>query len=177
MVRDSGDPRSEQGSEGDPSAPVPWQHNPTVVFAAGALGVVLLLALVITVVRMSDRWTETTDPVPGFAPTVRHLPTTTSPRSKLIVTPTESSTTYTTSVPLSTTEIGLPPPELEPESPTETDTETPDPDDTETTTTTTTTTTETTAASDADDATATTTTTRKRPRLNETRTLGPQRPY
>ncbi|CAJ1509476.1 hypothetical protein [[Mycobacterium] burgundiense] len=143
-------------ADDDRSDEVPWHRNPNVVFTAGALGLLLIVALVITVVRMSDEWSKPEQTTVFTTPRTPE-PTTSRERQPFVVTPSESTTTFTTSVPLSTTDIGVPPPA---EGPTETGT----------TTTTTTTTAE---APDTDEDSEATTTTRKRPRFNQTRTLFP----
>ncbi|CAJ1586117.1 hypothetical protein [[Mycobacterium] wendilense] len=148
-------------ADDDRSDEVPWHHNSNVVIAAGVAGVVLIAALVVTVVRMSDQWSKPTETIYRTTTWTPDPTTTSRQRQPFVVTPSESTTSFTTSVPLSTTDIGVPPP-ME-------TTETSESETSETSTTTTTTT-RTTAAEDTDEAT---TTTRKRPRLNQTRTLFP----
>lgn len=152
-------------ADDDRSDEVPWHHNSNVVIAAGVAGVVLIAALVVTVVRMSDQWSKPTETIYRTTTWTPDPTTTSRQRQPFVITPSESTTSFTTSVPLSTTDIGVPPPMENTET-----TETTGSETSETSTTTTTTTTTTTAAEDSDEAT---TTTRKRPRLNQTRTLFP----
>ena len=81
----------------------PWYQSSAATLAAGLVGLALVAGLVMAVVQMSSRWSTTdSDTVlpPGtYLPDVPHLNATT---------PTGSSTSYTTSVQLSTTDIGLP---------------------------------------------------------------------
>lgn len=81
----------------------PWYQSSAATLAAGLVGLALVAGLVMAVVQMSSRWSTTdSDTVlpPGtYLPDVPHFNATT---------PTGSSTSYTTSVQLSTTDIGLP---------------------------------------------------------------------
>jgi hypothetical protein len=129
------------------------------VSVAGVVGAALVAGLVVTVVRMSDQWTSPTPTVMTTSvPTTQQTLRTTEP---FIATPTYSSTSFPTSVRLSTTDIGVPG-----ESTTTTTTDS-------STTTTDSPTSRSTRSPGGQDDDETTTTTRKRPRLNETRTLSP----
>ncbi|GAA1673730.1 hypothetical protein GCM10009701_32660 [Mycolicibacterium murale] len=109
-------------------------------------------------VKMSDQWTSPTPTVMTTSvPTTQQTLRTTEP---FIATPTYSSTSFPTSVRLSTTDIGVPG-----ESSTTTDSSA--------TSTTDSPTSRSTRRPGGQDDDETTTTTRKRPRLNETRTLSP----
>lgn len=147
----------------DPDRP-PGYRSTAVVSVAGAVGVALVAALVLTVVRMSDQWSSPPTPTvlsTSNAPTTQQTLRTTEP---FIATPSYESSTFPTSVDLSTTDIGVPG------------------EATSTTESSTTSSGESTTSrtsrpprtqDDDDDGEQTTTTTRKRPRLNETRTLSP----
>lgn len=128
---------------------------------AGVVGAALVAGLVVTVVKMSDQWTSPTPTVMTTSvPTTQQTLRTTEP---FIATPTYSSTSFPTSVRLSTTDIGVPG-----ESTTTTTTT-----DSSATSTTDSPTSRSTRSPGGQDDDETTTTTRKRPRLNETRTLSP----
>jgi hypothetical protein len=92
------------------SAPVapenqPWHREPAAIFAAGAAGLVLLIALVVTVVELSDDWSQPSTTVyTTQATTTEQTLRSTEP---FVITP-NSSTSYPSGAPLSTTEIGLP---------------------------------------------------------------------
>jgi len=140
----------------------PWYRTTAATFTAGGLGALLLAALIFAIVQLSDEWTN---PAPtmlttGSAPPP--VPTTESGRAPFVITPSDTSTTFTTSVPVSTTEIA---------GPTDLTTTTSDTSGTSSATsgTTTTGTTVTAPATSGEEGT----TTRKRPRLNETRTFSP----
>ena len=142
--------------------PEPWYRTPAAVSTAGVVGLALVGGLVFTVVKMSDQWSQppTMSTVMTTVPTTQQTLRTTTP---FIATPTSTVTSsFPTSVRLSTTDIGVPgeitpPPETSPsESPTTTSPpRTPRQQD------------------DDEDSGDETTTTRKRPRLNQTRTLSP----
>lgn len=135
-----------------------WHRKPGAVFAAGGLTVAVLATLVVTVVQKSDEWSKPVTPVLTTLPSPT-APTTSRSQAPLIITPDTSSSTFTTSVPLSTTDIGLPgPAESTPTTSESGESETPSRSSR-------------TTESDSGDQTATTT--RKRPRLNETRTARP----
>jgi len=141
---------------GNHQADEPWYRTTQAAVTGGVIGLGLLIALVLAVVRLSDDWGRPQETVFTTEPVTL---TTTTPRPSdgqpFIITPSYSSSTYTTSVPLSTTDIGLP-------------------TDSGTDTTTTTSGTDTSGADSAPESTDDqTTTTRKRPRLNETRRLYP----
>jgi hypothetical protein len=84
----------------------PWFRQPAAIFAAGGAGLVLLIALVVTVVKLSDQWSQ------PISTTVFTTQVTTEQTLRstepFVVTPSDSSTSYPTSVSVSTTEIGLP---------------------------------------------------------------------
>ena len=144
----------------------PWYRTTAATFAAGGLGAVLLAALVYAIVQFSADWTNPAPTVftTGVAPAP--VTTTGSGGAPLIITPSETSNSFTTSVPVSTTEIAGP-------TDLTTTTTTSDTSGTSTTGTTTTTPTTTTTAPPTTAGDGDTTTTRKRPRLNETRTFSP----
>ena len=139
--------------------PEPWYRTPAAISTAGVVGVALVGGLVFTVVKMSDQWSQP----PAMSTVLSTVPTTPQPlrtTTPFIATPSSTETsTFPTSVRVSTTDIGVPgetppPPETSPsESPTTTDSPSQEEDD-----------------EDGEDET---TTTRKRPRLNQTRTLSP----
>lgn len=121
------------------------------------VGAALVAGLVVTVVRMSDQWTRPTPTVMTTSiPTTQQTLRTTEP---FIATPTYDSSTFPTSVRLSTTDIGVPG-----ESTTTESSETSSGESS---------TTRSTRRPGGQNDDQTTTTTRKRPRLNETRTLSP----
>ncbi|TGD89203.1 hypothetical protein BayCH28_07535 [Mycolicibacterium sp. CH28] len=80
----------------------PWYRSATATTAAGLLGLALIAVLVITVVKMSGKWsspeTETIFPPGTHLPEPPHVAATTS----------ASTNTSYPSVRLSTTDIGLP---------------------------------------------------------------------
>jgi len=148
---------ARHGEQGDQ----PWYRTTAATVAAGGLGAVLLAALVYAIVQFSDDWTN---PAPTMLTTVGTpppAPSTESGRAPFVITPSGTSTTFTTSVPVSTTNIGVP---------TDQTTTGSDTSATSTTSGTTTTTTTTTTGGAGEQEP---TTTRKRPRLNETRTFSP----
>ena len=81
----------------------PWYQSSGATLAAGLAGLALVAGLVMAVVQMSSRWgttdSDTVLPPGTHLPDVPHFNATTG---------TGSSTSYTTSVQLSTTDIGLP---------------------------------------------------------------------
>lgn len=86
----------------------PWYRTPTAVFMAGGVGLILIAALVFTVVQMSDQWSK---PVTTVLTTTTAADPETTSREKqpFVITPSDTPTTsFTTSVQLSTTDIGLP---------------------------------------------------------------------
>jgi hypothetical protein len=138
--------------------PEPWYRTPAAVSTAGVVGIALVGGLVFTVVKMSDQWSQppAMSTVMTTAPTTQQTLRTTTP---FIVTPSSTDTsTFPTSVRLSTTDIGVPG-----------ETTTTDSTDTSPSESPTTRRTPRTQEDDGDE----TTTTRKRPRLNQTRTLSP----
>ncbi|MET0899829.1 MAG: hypothetical protein ABWY45_18115 [Mycobacterium sp.] len=140
--------------------PEPWYRTPAAVSTAGVVGIALVGGLVFTVVKMSDQWSQppTMSTVLTTVPTTQQTLRTTTP---FIVTPSSTDTsTFPTSVQLSTTDIGVPG---------ETTTTTTDSSETSPGESPTTRRTPRTQEDDGDQ----TTTTRKRPRLNQTRTLSP----
>ncbi|MCV7185098.1 hypothetical protein [Mycolicibacterium murale] len=142
----------------DPEDRGAWYRSTTAVSVAGVVGAALVAGLAVTVVKMSDQWTSPTPTVMTTSvPTTQQTLRTTEP---FIATPTYSSTSFPTSVRLSTTDIGVPG-----ESSTTTDSSA--------TSTTDSPTSRSTRRPGGQDDDETTTTTRKRPRLNETRTLSP----
>jgi len=142
----------------------PWYRTQTAIFAAGGLGLVLVVTLFAMVVRMSGEWENPTPTTPRVTASYP------SETETSILTPSSSTTTYTTSVPLSTSEI---PGEPLPSETSETS-ESEDPDETTTETTTTTSSSGPVTTTDEQDYDAEeTTTTRNRPRFNETRTVYP----
>ena len=150
-----------QSSKRDPDEdPVSWHRSTAAVSLAGVAGIVVVGALVVTVVQYSDQWSSPPTPtvVTTSAPTTAQTLRTTEP---FIATPTYGSSTFSTSVRLSTTDIGVP---GEVTSTTGSSESESSPSSTRATRTPRTT------QGDDDDQT---TTTRKRPRLNETRTLSP----
>ncbi|HNA50899.1 MAG TPA: hypothetical protein PKI02_13560 [Mycobacterium sp.] len=80
----------------------PWYRSSAATLAAGLIGLALVAGLVIAVVQMSSRWDTTTSDI--VVPPGTHVP---EAPHVMATTPT-SSTSYTTSVRLSTTDIGLP---------------------------------------------------------------------
>lgn len=132
-------PHNEPGNQA-------WYRSRAATFTAGGAGAVLVAALVVTVVQFSDEWGRPETTVLTTVPTVA---TTTETRDKtpFIITPSDTSSSFPTSVSLSTSDFGLPP---------------------ETTSSTDTTTSSSPSTESSEDSTPTTT--RKRPRLNETRT-------
>lgn len=139
----------------------PWYRTTAATVAAGGIGAVLLAALVYTIVQFSDDWTNPAPTMLTTAAIPPPAPTTPGDRAPFVITPTDTSTTFTTSVPVSTTDIGVP---------TDQTTTGSDTSATSTTSGTTTTTTTTTTGGAGEQEP---TTTRKRPRLNETRTFSP----
>ena len=83
----------------------PWYRTTAATFTAGGVGVILVAGLVVAVVQMSDEWSTPTSTVLTTAVTSAP-PSSTRERQPFIITPSDTSTTFTTSVPLSTTEIG-----------------------------------------------------------------------
>ena len=154
---------ARHGEQGDQ----PWYRTTAATVAAGGLGAVLLAALVYAIVQFSDDWTNPAPTVLTTVGTPPPAPSTESGRAPFVITPSGTSTTFTTSVPVSTTEIAGP-------TGLTTTTTTSDTSGTSATTTTTTTT-ATTATTSAAPVTPgdEETTTRKRPRLNQTRTFSP----
>jgi len=137
-----------------------WFRSSAAVSVAGLAGIALIIALVVTVVRMSDQWSSPPAPtmMTSSVPTTQQTLRSTEP---FIATPSYGSSTFPTSVDLSTTDIGIPG---------DTTTTTTDSSESESPTSRTT---RTTRAQNDDETGDQTTTTRKRPRLNETRTLSP----
>ena len=87
----------------------PWYRTPTAVFTAGGVGLILIAALVFTVVQMSDQWSKPVTTVLITTTTAADPTTTSREKQPFVITPSDSPTTsFTTSVPLSTTDIGLP---------------------------------------------------------------------
>ncbi|MCV7228344.1 DUF5129 domain-containing protein [Mycolicibacterium komossense] len=82
----------------------PWYRTPAAIFSAGVAGLVLIGALVVAVVQMSDNWSQPDTTVYTTPVTTEQTLRTTQP---FVITPSESSTTFPTSR-LSTTEIGVP---------------------------------------------------------------------
>ena len=80
----------------------PWYRSSAATFAAGLLGLALIAALVMTVIKMSGQWN--THDSETVLPPGTHLP---EPPHFAGATTSGTSTTYTT-VRLSTTDIGLP---------------------------------------------------------------------
>jgi len=147
-------------SKQDPGRqPEPWYRSTAAVSTAGVVGIALVGGLVFTVVTMSDQWSRppTMSTVMTTVPTTQQTLRTTEP---FIVTPSSESSTFPTSVRLSTTDIGVPG-------------ETATTDSSETSPSESPTTRRTPRSQQDDDDDQTTTTTRKRPRLNQTRTLSP----
>ena len=141
----------------------PWYRTTAATVAAGGIGAVLLLGLVLAVVRMSDEWSKPTTTV--LTTTVPSAaPSSTRESQPFIITPSTTSDTFTTSVPVSTTEIPGP-------------SGTPTTSDTTSTQTTPTTPTSrelpTTFPSQRRPSDSDQPTTRNRPRYNETRTYQP----
>ncbi|MGB3485999.1 MAG: hypothetical protein WBB07_27740 [Mycobacterium sp.] len=140
----------------DPDQPPdPWYRSSAALWAAGVAGLALVGGLVFTVITMSDQWSRpTTSTVRTTVPTTGQTLRTTEP---FIATPSyETSSSFPTSVQLSTTEIGVPDESTTESSPSESPT-----------------TTRTPRTSRTQDSDQTTTTSRNRPRLNQTRTLSP----
>ena len=78
-----------------PDEPAPWYRTSGAIVAAGGVGLVLVIALVVAVVQMSDQWSVT--PTPTYTPAT-FATTTATPRSELTTTPTTTATTYPTVV-------------------------------------------------------------------------------
>lgn len=138
--------------------PEPWYRTPAAVSTAGAVGIALVGGLVFTVVKMSDQWSQppTMSTVLSTVPTTQQTLRSTTP---FIVTPSSTATSsFPTSIRLSTTDIGVP------GETTTTDSSETSPGESPTT--------RRTPRTQEDDGDQTTTT-RKRPRLNQTRTLSP----
>ena len=74
---------------------------------AGGLGAVLLAGLVFAVVQFSDDWSSPRPPVFTTAVSPPPTPSTETDRRPFVVTPSDTSTNFPTSVPLSTTDIGI----------------------------------------------------------------------
>ena len=84
-------------------ADTPWYRSAAATVAAGIAGLVVVAGLVIAVIRMSAHWDS-----PGsqtFVPPASPLP---GLPHHIATTSTSSASLYTTSVKLSTTDIGLP---------------------------------------------------------------------
>ena len=81
-----------------------WYRTPAAIITAGIVGLVLVIALVFTVVRMSDNWSQPGTTVYTTPVITEQTLRTTEP---FVITPSESPTSYPTSR-LSTTEIGAP---------------------------------------------------------------------
>ena len=79
-----------------PDEPQPWYRTPGAVFTAGGVGLVLVIALVITIVQMSDQWST---PASTFAPPPVATTSATIPPGVTTPTPT-TATTYPTTVSL-----------------------------------------------------------------------------
>ncbi|MCV7192636.1 hypothetical protein [Mycolicibacterium brumae] len=147
--------------------PQPWHRTKAAVYAAGGLGLILVVALFVLVVRMSGQWESPDDNVkpPEFGRMTANLPSS----SESLLTSTESTTSYTTA-PISTTEIGLE--TGDPADPSGADVSgtsaSGEPDEDAPTTATTRP-----RGAEADDEESEITTTRKRARYNETRILTP----
>ena len=94
-------PHNEPGDQ-------PWYRTPAATFTAGGFGAALIAALVYTVVQMSDEWSTPQNTVLTTPVTTQSAPTETRDKQTFVITPSDTSTTFTTSVPLSTTEIGNP---------------------------------------------------------------------
>jgi hypothetical protein len=82
----------------------PWYRQPPAIFTAGAAGLVLIIALVVTVVELSDDWSQPSTTVFTTPATTEQTLRSTQP---FVVTP-DSSTSYPSGASVSTTEIGLP---------------------------------------------------------------------
>lgn len=88
----------------------PWYRTRAAVFTAGGIGLILIAALVFTVVQMSDQWSKPVTTILTTTTTAADPPTTSREKQPFVITPSDTPTTsFTTSVPLSTTDIGLPP--------------------------------------------------------------------
>ncbi|MET0703135.1 MAG: hypothetical protein ABWY93_26115 [Mycobacterium sp.] len=142
----------------------PWYRQPAAIFTAGGIGLLAIVALVVTVVQFSDDWSRPATSVFTTQATTEQTLRSTEP---FVITPSDTSSSYPTSR-LSTTEIGVP-------GETTSDTDTTSPTD---------------PAPTSDDRFPGTrpvvptaaptagagdgpTTTKRRPRFNETRTLSP----
>ena len=86
----------------------PWYRTPAATFTAGGVGAALLAALAYTVVQMSGEWSSPQNTVLTTPATTQPAPTETRDKQTFVITPSDTSTTFTTSVPLSTTDIGNP---------------------------------------------------------------------
>ncbi|HEX5143993.1 MAG TPA: hypothetical protein VFW21_09000 [Mycobacterium sp.] len=138
-------------------APDDEPDNPPWVTAAAGIGAVaVLLGLVVAVVHFSSDWSQPPAVDSTTAPAVTYSQTRSTDRTPLLITPSDTSNSFTTTAPLSTTEITGTPGST-------TDSTTPSPGETspeETTTDETTT----------SRSHSTVTTTRNSPRFNVTRT-------
>jgi hypothetical protein len=142
-------PRNPPGNQ-------PWHRTTGAIVTAGGVGAALLAVLVVTVVQYSDDWGQV-DPTVLTTPPVLATTTETRASEPFIITPSDTSSSYPTSVSVSTSDFGLP-------GATTSGTDT---------TSSTTSSSSRTAGSEPSDEDATPTTTRKRPRLNETRIGAP----
>ena len=82
----------------------PWYRQPAATFTAGGIGLLAIVALVVTVVEMSDDWSQPSTTVFTTPATSEQTLPSTRP---FVITPSDTSASYPTSA-LSTTEIGLP---------------------------------------------------------------------
>jgi hypothetical protein len=143
----------------------PWYRTPAATFAAGGVGLLLIAALVMTVVRMSDQWTV---PVSTTFTTTSTLAPQTIPAGERVDAATTSDTPTSYTMPsFSTTETY--PPSDQPSTtdtsgtPTSSPPPLPPPPAAPTTV----------LAEPPREASTAPSTTRQRPRLNVTRTLSP----
>lgn len=82
----------------------PWYRTPAATITAGIVGLLVVAGLVVTVIQMSDNWSQPDSTVYTTPVTTEQTLRTTQP---FVITPSDTSTTYPTSR-LSTTEIGAP---------------------------------------------------------------------
>ena len=82
----------------------PWYRTPAATITAGVTGLVIVIGLVVTVIQMSDDWSQPDSTVYTTPVTTEQTLRTSQP---FVITPSDTSTTYPTSR-LSTTEIGSP---------------------------------------------------------------------
>ena len=94
-----------------PDEPEPWYRTSGAIFAAGGLGLILVVALVTAVVQMSDQWMTVPTSTTIAPPTV--ATTTATARSEEPTTTPNTSTSYSPPASLSTADINpsiAPPP-------------------------------------------------------------------